>query len=380
MQIETTLRRAGTLEALQRLLTSIGRGRTPKPDWIQLQRKCRIDQLSGKALDALVAEIHRCVLRGIRISAIPSEADSRLALWRGVARNGFHDFSGHGFTKCYDSPFAENYDYVSAYLAGGLSALDPYRVYSAVLGTHDYTIEDFVRTELCERVGSVVEPMAGSADFSYAGHFHFPDFRYLMFDLDEKARDHVLRRSWLPDTDPHYVVDDVLNESVWQQVKSLAIGESLSYLGKQSHHFFDAKQLLRLLDLGTRYVDYFILEVPEPAIVSDLDHTDLLTRPEMEDAGFQVALVDESEAPANPLTNRLAFRLDAWDQQQRRTLFRYPDWTSWQHPTLVAFAQLLDLRVLYFHSELHEFVPVEEHVEESDVLDNVSFVLFTRRG
>ena len=189
-----------------------------------------------------------------------------------------------------------------------------------------------------------------------------------MFDLDEDAKDHVLQRDWLPQTDRHYLIADVLDERVWQNVRRLTSGESLCYLGKQSHHFFDAKQLFRLLELGTRHVDYFMLEVPEPSLVSDLDHTDLLTRPEMEDAGFDVALVDESGWRPNPLTNRLRFRLEAWDGASRRTLFRYPEWTSWQHATLVAFAELLDLRVRYFHSELHEFLPVEEQVEESDVL------------
>ena len=374
-----TVRRAGSQPALRQLLDSIDRGSKPKPDWIHLQRGCRIEELPAHSLEALVARLHRCVLRGFRLPPPPVDRSQRLALWRTIARNGFHDFTESGWTKCYDSPVVENYDYVSSYLSGGIDQLDPYRVYSAVLGTHDYTIEDFSRTHLCKKVRTVAEPMAGSADFSYAGHYRFPDFRYVMFDLDRNARDHVLRRAWLPDSDHQYVLANVLDESIWQHVKSLTTGESLSYLGKQSHSFFDAKQLYRLLDLATRYVDYFMLEVPEPSLVSELDHTDLLTRTEMEDAGFQVALVDESEDPANPFTNRLRFRLDAWDSTRRRALFQYGAWTSWQHPTLVVLGQLLDLRVLYFHSELHEFLPVEEAVDSSDVLDNVSFMLFTRR-
>ena len=42
-------------------------------------------------------------------------------------------------------------------------------------------------------------------------------------------------------------------------------------------------------------------------------------------------------------------------------------------------ARLLDLNALYFHSELYEFIPVEEETEDCDVEDNVTFMLFTRR-
>ena len=42
-------------------------------------------------------------------------------------------------------------------------------------------------------------------------------------------------------------------------------------------------------------------------------------------------------------------------------------------------ARILDIRALYYHSELEEFVPVEEETESFDILDNVSFMMFTRR-
>jgi len=46
---------------------------------------------------------------------------------------------------------------------------------------------------------------------------------------------------------------------------------------------------------------------------------------------------------------------------------------------LVTMARLLGLHALYFHSELYQFVPVEEETADSDVEDNVTFMLFTRR-
>ena len=99
----------------------------------------------------------------------------------------------------------------------------------------------------------------------------------------------------------------------------------------------------------------------------------------LEDAGFQVALVDDPEARPNPLTNRMAFRLDVWDRTARRTLFRYAGWTFWQAPMLVALADLLDLRVTYYHADDAEFVPVDEVSDTGDLDENITFMVFTRR-
>jgi hypothetical protein len=43
-------------------------------------------------------------------------------------------------------------------------------------------------------------------------------------------------------------------------------------------------------------------------------------------------------------------------------------------------ARILDLNVVYFHSDHDEFMCVDdvEEAEESDCLDNVTFMLFTR--
>jgi hypothetical protein len=381
MEIETTVRVANSHRTLDQLLDAILARKAEKPDWIHLQGACRIDRLPPGELRSLVRRLHKCVLRGFRARNVrPRGPQKRLEFWRTVARNGFHDFSEFGWMKCYDSPFVESYDYIGPYLRGGVAALDPYRIYSAVLGTHDYSVEDFICTSLCEKVETIIEPMAGTGDFAYAGHFHYPGFRCLMLDLDQQARKHVLARRWLENTDYHYEIADVLDEATWKRARQLTSGRSLSYIGKQSHHLFDAKQLFQLLAAGTRYVDYFILETPEMALVSDMAGIDELTRPEMKDAGFEVALREEPGGEPNPFTNKMGFRLDVWDKRRQRTLFRYPDWTNWTQPTLVAMAKLLDLNALYYHSELHEFVSVDEHVEDSDCLENVTFMLFTRHG
>ena len=129
-------------------------------------------------------------------------------------------------------------------------------------------------------------------------------------------------------------------------------------IGEHDHqhltHLGIIHQMSRTLDA----VDHFILEVPEPSLVSDLPDEDDLSRPEMEDAGFQVALIDEAGTTPNPLTNALSFRLEAWDAKKRRKLFGYGDWISYQHPMLVMMAQLIGLRVLYFDSQMDEFIPV----------------------
>jgi hypothetical protein len=175
-----------------------------------------------------------------------------------------------------------------------------------------------------------------------------------------------------------YFIGDVLEESTWKQVRELSVGQSLSYLGKQSHHFFNAKQLLKLMDHGTRYTDYFMLEVPEPTLMDEMAEEEDLSRPEMKAAGFEVSLSNQAGTEPNPLTNRLSFELVVSDENDRRVLFEYHDWTSWQHPMLVGLASLLDLNVFYFHADDAEFVTVDEKVEDSDCTENVTFMMFTR--
>jgi hypothetical protein len=375
------IRVARNLAGLQTRLAAIESGKVAKPDWIHLQGDCRLDRLKEHELREVLSRLHSCVLRGFKANNVDiDKRKDRRKYWTTVAQHGFHDFSDLGWRKCYDSPFVENYDYITPYLKGGIDALDPYMVYSAVLGTHDYGVEDFIHTELCRDVDTVIEPMSGTAEFCYQGHFRYPDFRYLMLDLDEDAKQHVESMPWLEGTERRYVIADVLSEEIWQHAKSFTATKSLSYIGKQSHHYFNAKQLYRLLDVATRHVDYFMLETPQIALPTDMDEVDDVTRPEMEDAGFEVSLTDETGGSPNPFTNLMSFRLEASNARRSRTLFEYHDWTVWSQPTLVAMARLLDLNVVYFHADHEEFMCVDdaEEVEESDCLDNVTFLLFTR--
>lgn len=376
-----TIRVARSLDALGRRLAAIESGAEAKPDWIHLQADCRLDKLRNDELAETIARLHRCVLRGFKANNVQiKKRKDRRKYWTTIARNGFHDFSELGWMKCYDSPFVESYDYITPYLEGGIDALDPYLVYSSVLGTHDYGVEDFVTTRLCRGVDTLIEPMSGTAEFCYQGHFRYPSFRYLMIDLDEEAKAHVEAKPWLEGTESQYVIADVLDEEIWRRAKSFTASESLSYIGKQSHHLFDAKQLFRLLEVATNYVDYFMLETPQVSLPSDMDEIDELTRPEMEDAGFEVDLIDEEGGSPNPFTNLMSFSLVASNARRERTLFEYHDWTVWSQPTLVAMARILDLNVVYFHADHEEFVSVDdaEAAEESDCLDNVTFMLFTR--
>ena len=372
---------ARTMNSLRARLAAIESGKDAKPDWIHLQADCRLDRLRSDELEEILSRLHRCVLRGFRANNVEiSKRKDRRKYWTTVAQHGFHDFSELSWKKCYDSPFVENYDYITPYLKGGIDALDPYRVYSAVLGTHDYGVEDFVTSNLCLGVDTIIEPMSGTAEFCYQGHFRYPDFRYLMIDLDEEAKQHVEAMPWLEGTERQYVITDVLNEEIWQHAKSFTANRSLSYIGKQSHHLFSAKQLYRILDIATRYVDYFMLETPQVALPSDMDEVDEMTRPEMEDAGFEVDLIDEHRGAPNPFTNLMSFRLEVSNARRRRTLFEYHDWTVWSQPTLVAMARMLDINVVYFHPDYEQFMDVDnaEEVEGSDCLDNVTFMLFTR--
>lgn len=321
-KVEEVTRIARSMEVLLKRLDAIESGAESKPDWFHLQGDCRLDALEKPELETVLTRIHRCVLRGFKANNVDiAKRKPRREYWCTVARHGFHDFSELGWMKCYDSPFVEDYDYISPYMAGGINALDPYLVYSAVLGSHDYAVEDFVTTKLCQGVDTIIEPMSGTAEFCYQGHFRYPGFRYLMLDLDEDAKKHVEAKPWLEGTERQYVIADVLDEQIWQRAKSFTATRSLSYIGKQSHHLFDAKQLYRLLEVATRHVDYFMLETPQISLPSDMDHEDEVTRPEMEDAGFQVGLIDEEGGSPNPFTNLMSFRLEAYNDRNKKTLF-----------------------------------------------------------
>lgn len=374
------MRIAKSPKDLEKVLSRIETGQQAKPDWIRLQGDCRLDKMTPAVRDAFLKRMHPCVLRGFKNSCQkPRGKKQRLALWQSITRQGFHDFSEFGWSKNYDSPYVENYDYISAYQKGGIEALDAYSVYSSVLGTFDFSVEDFVQTDLCKNVQTIVEPMAGTAEFCYAGHFRYPDFRYLMIDLDEDAQELVLGQKWLPEASKDYILGDVLTSQVWDRVKSQTIGDSLAYIGKQSHHYFSAKQLMQLMKVATSHVDFLMLETPQICLVSEMGDTDELTREEQEDAGFKCELAGEEGGDPNPLTHDLSFRLQVVAGKRERTLFNYHDWRFWSHSTLVAFADLLDLNSFYFHSEREEFVPVGDWDEESDCEENVTFMLFTQR-
>jgi hypothetical protein len=113
-----------------------------------------------------------------------------------------------------------------------------------------------------------------------------------------------------------------------------------------------------------------------------MEETEDVTRPEMEDAGFELDLIDEDDGAPNAFTNLMSFRLQASNARRTRTLFNYHDWTVWTQPTLYAMAQILDLNVRFFQSDLDEFVDVDdtEAVEESDCMENVTFMMFTRHA
>jgi hypothetical protein len=381
MSTPETLRIAKSPEDLEKVLGRIETGKQPKPDWIRLQGTCRLDKMKNTEREAFLARIHPCVLRGFKNACeTPRGRKARLELWQSIARSGFHDFSDFGWSKNYDSPYVENYDYISAYQRGGIDALDAYSVYSSVLGTFDFGVADFVETKLCKNVRTIVEPMAGTAEFCYSGHFRFSDFKYMMIDLDKDAQQLVLSRRWRPGVSKDYIVGDVLASDVWGRVKSQTSGDSLAYIGKQSHHYFTAKQLMQLMKVATDHVDFLMLETPQICLVSEMGDTDELTRDEQEDAGFRCELVGEKDGDPNPLTHELSFRLETSNGTKNRTMFNYHQWTSWAHSTLVAFADILDLKAFYYHSEKEEFVPVTQWDDEADCEENVTFMLFTHRN
>jgi hypothetical protein len=133
------------------------------------------------------------------------------------------------------------------------------------------------------------------------------------------------------------------------------------------------------MDVATQHVDYFMLETPQLAPVMEMGGTDDLSRQEMKDAGLEVELVEDPDGEPNPFTNLMHFHLGATNTTDNRKLFEYRDWSVWSQSILVTLARILDLNAFYFHSELHEFVSVEEEWEDCDVEDEVTFMLFTRR-
>ncbi len=378
MEVEIITRNARTLAALDSLLERIELGKIPKPDWIQLQGKAKLSGLSVEEQTLLVKRLHGAVLRGFRTSPVATRNKQRfLEYWTTIAKNGFHDFGDDGWRKCYGSPFVEDYDYVSGYLAHGLDGIDPYKAYAAVLGTFAYSAEDFINTKLCQNVKTIIEPLAGTADFSYTGHFHYPDFSYFQFDIDPKAKTFVEAKPWLAGTRRDYFVGNALDEATWRRAKKFSRGESLCYLGKQSQNFFGSKDLLKILDWGTKYSDYFMLELTAPYLV-EAEGVDDLTRPETRAAGFRIALEDAKDS-VNPITNAMDFSLIARDACGKREYFFRYSWTGWQSHALLGFAELLDLDVHYYHLSKTEFVPVTQYDDGSDFLEENTFMVFTRR-
>jgi len=149
MSTDEVMKIAKSPEDLDKVLTRIEAGKLAKPDWIRLQGKCNPEQMSEEQRTGFLARIHPCVLRGFKNSCEkPRGRKERLALWQSIARAGFHDFSELGWMKNYDSPFVENYDYISDYQRGGIDALDPYKVYSSGLATFDCGVADFIETDL----------------------------------------------------------------------------------------------------------------------------------------------------------------------------------------------------------------------------------------
>ena len=382
MEIEHVTESVRNMKELRKLLDQIESGKKPKSDWIEFKADARLDRLEAPEQDAILARMHPCVLRGFKAAQGKVKGKRNyLDWWCRITQHGFHDFAEDCWMKCYDSPHVENYDFVTPYLeTKSVESLDAYMVYGAVLGTWEYSGEDFRNTELGKDIQTFVEPLAGTAEFCYATHHFYPDLNYVMFDLDEKAKEAVDKRYWREDTRKNFFIGDALEESTWKQVREASVGKSLAYIGKQSQNFFGPKDLLTLMKWGTTYCDSLILEVSEPYLLDDEPEVDDLTRREMKAAGFKTSLDDDDYNPGNPLTNDMSFRLVVHDHEDYRVLFEYLHWTGWQAPSLVAFAELLDLEALYFHSERTEFLPVSEHTDTSDCTENNTFLLFRKKA
>ncbi len=369
-----------SMRGLDALLKQIESGGRQKPDWIEMKGDANLGRLPTDELAALITRIHPLVRRGFEANNVKIKGKAnKLDYWKTIAKRGFHDFGEECWMKCFDSPFVEDYDYITAYQEGGLEALDPYMVYSSVLGTWDYSIEDFLLTDHCRDVKTVVEPLAGTAEFCYSGHFHRPNFKYVMFDLDKDAERHVASRQWLPGSEYTYIIGNAVHEQTWKEVREASEGKSLSYVGKQSQNFFNVKELMSILQWGTTYTDYLMVEVAEPYTMAEEPEIDKLTRKEQRAAGFKVALEDGESSPCNPLTNEMDFELVTWDKEDRRVLFNYDGWIGWQAPTITAMAEYLDLDARYYHSEECEFLPIREGTDTADVHENNTFLMFTKK-
>jgi hypothetical protein len=379
MEIPYVTRKVRSWKGLERLVAGIERGDEERPDWIELRGDADPAGLSGKAWEAWLPRLHAAALRGFLAPQMKIKGRKRfLAFWQRTARAGFHDFADGKWTKPYGAQTVTDYDYIRPYQEGGLAALDPYAAYSAVLGTWDYTVEDFLNTEVCADVRTIVEPLAGTAEFCYQGHWRYPDLRYVMFDLDPDAKKLVDAHPWLPQTQRAFLLGNALDEDTWKRVRAASEGPSLAYIGKQSQNFFDTPGMMKILEWGTRHADHLMLEVSEPYLVEDEPTVDDLTRREMKAVGLSVVLEDLDDVTPNPLTNHMSFELVASDDEGRRVLFNYHDWTGWQPPTLSALGQLLGLKMHYFHGVDCEFLPLDQGIETSDVRENNSFMLFSR--
>lgn len=257
-----------------------------------------------------------------------------------------------GFTPADDTSWeappngsATDMDWVTEYIESNysLSAIEPYKAYSSVLCSNpttllailDKSIDDPANSDPTAPKMLIIEPMAGTSELSWYGHFFLPHFDFYMIDLDATAKEKVMQRPWL--REPTYVIGDVSDVANWPTDTTLP---RLTFLGKQSQNFLTVKQVIDFMTcaLNVNVPSTLLLEVCQASTSDEVMDFDCMT-PNTLPNGLQIGmkLISESSLPYH----KALMALVAKDKTgATRTLFEY-DWTLYNAPHLALFATML---------------------------------------
>lgn len=271
--------------------------------------------------------------------------------------------------KC-DKPFSFNYlgDFPHS---KNINSLDPYAIYNRVLGGPFDFLPTLIDAIGSSKIDTWIELMSGSAKAALSISWAKPDINIILVDLDPTSFEYCSRYPW--NTLPFTFKGDVTKLPVFNKIKTRSSrNSSVSFIGKQSHCFFDYNGILQVIKNASYVSKYLIIECCGVDLSTEnLDDTSDLSTAISNKLGLQFAL--ESHSRSNPLTWYSSFSLDAIYKESRRVFFGYP-WIISPPYVVANLAKMLGLKVKWLDHNNDTFLPVD-NLKIDDVDDDVIHLL-----